>query len=133
MIDEIKEYLKKENIINLNNEINVDFLGEKPTEFSIEPVRIEPILEKYIYGELRQFQFRLVSRNNYSQEVFQNISNSNFYYELYEKIEQKNKNKILPKIKGIQSIKCLDNGAIEDITTNTARYSILMRITYIHT
>ncbi|MEI3530684.1 MAG: hypothetical protein V8Q75_06490 [Bacilli bacterium] len=60
----------------------------------------------------------------------QNIANSSFYENLYELIEKNNKNKILPKIKGIDSIECLNNGAILNAGTNTARYSIQMKITY---
>jgi len=49
---------------------------------------------------------------------------------LYEKIEKLNKERTLPNIKGIDKIKCLDNGAIQSATPNTARYSILMQILY---
>lgn len=45
-------------------------------------------------------------------------------------IELNNNEGILPDIDGIETIECLDNGAILDATTNTARYSIQMKITY---
>lgn len=131
MIEEIRKYFIEQKIIDKKNRINVDFLSEKPTEFSIEKVPTNPILEKYIDGSsYRQFQFQLVSCNNYGAELAQNISNSEFYEDFYNKIESKNKEKKLPKIEGIDTIECLDNGAIVDVTANTARYSILMRIKY---
>jgi hypothetical protein len=131
MIEEIRKYLIKEKILNKENKINVDFLGEEPTEFSIEKLSVNPILETYIDGStLRQLQFRLVSCESYGQEVSQNIQNNTFYEFLYKMIEDKNKQKILPEISGIEKIECLNDGSIVDATTNTARYSILMRITY---
>ena len=131
MIEKIRQYLIENNIVDENCRINVDFLGEEPTEFSIVPIAVDPILKKYIDGSsLRQYQFQLISCNYYGADVMQNIANSTFYENLYNLIEKNNDARILPKIKGIESIECLNNGAILDVTTNTARYSIQMKITY---
>ena len=131
MIEEIRKYLIGQNIIDKKNRINVEFLSEKPTEFSIEKVSTNPIIEKYIDGSsYRQFQFQLVSCNEYSAELAQNIANSEFYENFYNTIEEKNKQKLLPNIEGIDTIECLDNGAMINANENTARYSILMRIKY---
>lgn len=131
MIEKIRQYLIENNIVDENCRINVDFLGEEPTEFSIVPIAVDPILKKYIDGSsLRQYQFQLISCNYYGADVMQNIANSTFYENLYNLIEENNDVGILPKIKGIESIECLNNGAILDVTTNTARYSIQMKITY---
>lgn len=131
MIETIRQYFIDNNIIDEDSRINVDFLGEEPTEFALEPLPVEPILERYINGDsLRQFQFQLLSCNDYGADVMQNISNSTYYEKLYDLIEKNNKSKVLPDINGIVSIECLNNGAILDAGTNTARYSIQMRITY---
>lgn len=132
MIENIRQYFIDNNIIDENSRINVDFLGEQPTEFALEPIPVNPILEKYVNGSsLRQFQFQLLSCNDYGADVMQNMANSNYYEKLYNLIETNNKNRLLPKVKGIQSIECLDSGGILDVSTNTARYSIQMRITYL--
>lgn len=131
MIEKIREYFIGNNIIDENSRINVDFLGEEPTEFALEPIPVNPILEKYVNGtSLRQFQFELLSCNDYGADVIQNMSNSSYYENLYNLIEHNNKERILPDIKGIESIECLNSGGILDAGTNTARYSIQMRITY---
>lgn len=131
MIDKIRQYFIDNNIIDENSRINVDFLGEEPTEFALEPIPVNPILEPYINGDsLRQFQFQVLSCNYYGADVMQNIANSTYYENLYNLIERNNNKKILPDIAGIESIECLNNGAIFDANTNTARYSIQMRITY---
>lgn len=106
-------------------------MGENPTEFAIVPIPVDPILEKHVDGSsLRQYQFQLISCNDYGADVLQNIANSQFYENLYDLIENNNKNGIWPDINGIEGIECLNNGAILDATTNTARYSIQMKITY---
>lgn len=131
MIEKIRKYLIENKIVDENCRINVDFLGENPTEFAIIPIAVNPVLKRYIDGSsLRQYQFQLISCNYYGADVIQNMANSKFYEELYDKIESNNDDGILPDIKGIESIECLNNGAILDATTNTARYSIQMKITY---
>lgn len=131
MIEKIRQYFIDNKIIDENCRINVDFLGEEATEFALEPIPVNPIVEKYINGDsLRQFQFQLLSCNDYSADVLQNMANSTFYENLYETIENNNRKKILPKIEKIKSIECLNNGAILNAGTNTARYSIQMKILY---
>lgn len=131
MIEKIRKYLIENKIVDENCRINVDFLGENPTEFAIIPIAVNPVQKRYIDGSsLRQYQFQLISCNYYGADVMQNMANSKFYEELYDKIESNNDDGILPDIKGIESIECLNNGAILDATTNTARYSIQMKITY---
>lgn len=133
MIEKIRQYLIDINIFDEDCRVNVDFLGENPTEFAIEKIPVEPILEPYINGDsLNQFQFQLVSCNDYGADVLQNMSNSLFYENLYNLIEKNNKLKKLPEIKGIQTIECLNNGGIINAEANTARYAIQMRITYYH-
>ena len=131
MIEKIRQYLIDNRVIDDDCRINVDFLGENPTEFAIIPIAVDPILERYVDGtSLRQYQFQLISCNDYGADVMQNIDNSTFYEQLYNLIDENNNKNILPKIDGIVSIECLNNGAILDATTNTARYSIQMKITY---
>mgnify|MGYP003296926330 CR=1 FL=1 len=72
----------------------------------------------------------MVSCNLYGAEIAQNLSNSKFFEDFYNTIESKNKARILPAIEGIDTIECMDDGAMVDANSNTARYSILMRIKY---
>ena len=41
-----------------------------------------------------------------------------------------NDNKILPDIKGIESISCLNCGTMNNANTNTAEFDIQIQITY---
>ena len=131
MIEKIRQYLIDNKIIDDDCRINVDFLGEEPTEFAIVPIPVDPIIEKYVDGSsLRQYQFQLLSCKNYGADVMQNMANSSYFESLYELIEENNNKGLLPDIQGIESIECLNNGTILDATTNTVKYSIQMKITY---
>jgi len=131
MIEKIRNYFIENDLFDSENRMNVDFLGENATEFSIVKIPINPVVQSFVNGDsLNQLQFQLLSCNSYGADIIQNISNNTFYEEFYKKIKKNNDLGVLPKIEGIETIECLDNGAIASATTNTARYSILMRITY---
>ena len=132
MIEKIRDYFKEN--VTLAEEFDnilVDFLGEDATSYTIEPIPIEPILKAYADGgSLNQYVFQFGSREFYDNSVAQNINNLGFYERFQEEIETNNKNGVLPKITGIQSIECLNNGTIQDVQNGTAKYVIQMRIIY---
>ena len=132
MIEKIRDYFKEN--VTLAEEFDnilVDFLGEDATSYSIEPIPVEPKIRPYRDGgSLNQYVFQFGSREFYDDSVAQNINNLGFYEKFQEEIETNNKNGVLPDITGIQSIECLNNGAIQDVQEGTAKYVIQMRITY---
>lgn len=128
IIDKIKEYF--EDIYN-GNTIKIDFLGNKPSEYVIEPIPTNPNLRPYTDGSnLKQYTFQFSSREYFDSDTLTNLENSSFYETFSDTIEQNNKNRNLPDIDGIQSIECLNIGTIQSEQDNTAKYSIQLRITY---
>lgn len=131
MITQIREYISNLTIINQFARINVDYLGEEPIEYVIEPIPTDPIIKQYTDGScLNQYVFQLGSRESYSSSVIENMQNSTFYEDLTSCIETNNRLGILPNIKGIQSIEILNVGTINEAGADTAKYVIQMRITY---
>ena len=131
MISEIRKYFFDLGIIDENSNINVDFLSNEPIQYVIEPIPVEPIIKAYKDGgSLRQFVFQFGSREYFGADVIQNMANTEFYEDFSALIEDNNKKGVLPKIKGIQSIECLNNGTINEDNTDNAKYVIQMRITY---
>lgn len=50
--------------------VNVDYLGEESTAYSIEETPCEPIIKKYVDGSsIRQFEFIFCSRESYKSEA----------------------------------------------------------------
>ena len=132
MVDKIRDYfLKNVTLAQEFDNILADFLGDDATSYTIETIPVEPILRKYTDGSsLNQLVFQFGSREFYDNSVAQNINNLGFYERFQDEIETNNKNGVLPDIKGIQSIECLNNGTIQDVQNGTAKYVIQMRITY---
>jgi hypothetical protein len=131
MITEIREYLKNLSIVDSFTRINVDYLGETPTEYVIEPIPTEKVIKKYTDGStLNQYVFQFGSREYYSSDVVENMQKSTFYEDFEKCIRWNNDNNILPNIQGIQSIECVNVGSIQDTGSDTAKYAIQMRITY---
>lgn len=131
MISKIRQYFFNLGIIDGNSNINVDFLSNEPIEYVIEPIPVEPVIRQYADGSsLRQFVFQFGSREYFGADVIQNMKNTEFYEDFSELIEDNNRKGVLPKINGIQSIECLNNGTINEDNTDNAKYVIQMRITY---
>ena len=130
-ITKLRSYLM--NIINdlvVNYEqLNVNFLSNEPDNYSLDKMPVEPQVEQWIIGNfINRDVYSFRSRMNYSADVISNIENIGFY-ETFEKIiKQKNDANELPDIEGIQSIKCLNAGTMNNADTNTAEFDIQIQI-----
>lgn len=114
--------------------VNVDYLAEDPTSYSIEETPCEPIVKKYVDGSsVRQYEFVFCSRESYGPDVLQNIDNCGFYEDFANWIEEQNDLGNLPVLdsnKECKSIKCLTTGYAFQTDIDKARYQIQMRMTY---
>jgi len=132
-ITKLREYLM--NIISsLNKEyeqININFLSNDIDNYSIDKIPTDTEGSSWIIGNILQrevYSFR--SRMSYSADVISNIENVGFY-ETFEKIiKSNNELNILPDINGIESIKCLNCGTMNNANTNTAEFDIQIQIEY---
>lgn len=133
-ISKLRDYLIKV-IDEISNDkkyqINADMLDNEPNNYSLDKIPTQPQIEKWIIPIVKKrdvFSFR--NRKGYSQDTISNLQNIGFF-EIFEKtIETKNKNKILPDIKGIESIECLNPGTMNNNTPSTAEFDIQIQITY---
>lgn len=113
--------------------VNVDYLGAKATEYSIDPLPCNPVIKQYTDGgSQRQYQFAFTSKEYYDPSGMQNIDNSGFYEKFGDWIEGNNKSGILPEIDGRDPIKVelLTCGYLFDTDPETARYQIQCRLIY---
>ena len=138
LIDSLRIYKLRIYLFNiiqeLNEEykqINVNFLSDDVDNYSLDKMPVETEVNKWIIGDILHrevYSFR--SRMNYSADTVKNIENMGFY-ETFEKIiRNNNENNILPDIKGIESIKCLNSGTMVNANTNTAEFDIQIQIEY---
>ena len=121
-------------IQELNNQyeqINVNFLSNDVNNYSLDKIPTQTEVNNWIIGNVvhrEVYSFR--SRMNYSADVVSNIENIGFYETFARIIKQNDDNNILPDIDGIESIKCLNCGTMNNANTNTAEFDIQIQITY---
>lgn len=134
-ITKLQKYLF--NIIDgmLNNEeyqINANFLSNDINNYSLDKIPTEPQVSKWIIGiEKRKDIYSFRSRMSYSPDTIENLKNIGFYEKFENIINYNNKNGILPDIKGIESIECLNCGTMNNAESNTAEFDIQIQITYL--
>ena len=132
-INKLRTYLMSI-IQELNGEyeqLNIDFLSDDVNNYSLDKIPVQTEQNGWIIGNVlyrEVYSFR--SRMNYSADVVSNIENIGFY-ETFEKIiKQRNENNVLPDIEGIESIRCLNCGTMNNANTNTAEFDIQIEIQY---
>ena len=114
--------------------LRVDYLGEKPVEYTIEVLPCDPVVKRYLGGStVRQYLFAFGSREFYSQERLQNIQNSAFYERLADWVETKSMSGLLPELPDgmeAQQLEVVSSGYLFDGSMTNARYQIQLRLLY---
>ena len=114
--------------------LRVDYLGEKPVEYTIEVLPCDPVVKRYHGGStVRQYLFAFGSREFYSQERLQNIQNSAFYERLADWVETKSMSGVLPELPDgmeAQQLEVVSSGYLFDGSMTNARYQIQLRLLY---
>lgn len=133
-IKKLSEYLVKvvADIAKQNQiKINANMLSKNINNYSLDKIPTESTVEKWITGTTIYkdiYSFR--SRAEYSTDAINNLKNIGFFEGFESKISSNNKKGVLPDIKGIESIECLNCGTMVSASTNTAEFDIQIQITY---
>lgn len=112
--------------------INVDYLRDKPQNYSIDRTPTLPDVKDFVdgCGGKRQITFDFTVQASLSSQVIVNLANSKFCEDFMDWISTQNRLKNFPKIKGAFSIKCTSPGYILQKTETTAIYIIQLNFTY---
>lgn len=112
-------------------QINANMLSNDVNNYSLDKIPTASTVEEWITGgKIHKDVYSFRSRNEYSQDTITNLLNVGFF-EIFEQIiDSNNKKGILPDIKGIENIQCLNCGSMNNATTNTAEFDIQIQISY---
>lgn len=113
-----------------DGKVNLDFIDSDPQSYSVDETVVDPVLNYFRDGGRRlQIQFGFSIQANFSD--VENIKNSKFCDNFTKWIYEQNEKGNLPKIEGIDWIKCLGRGTITRSSDTTAIYSIPVQVAYI--
>lgn len=127
-IEIIKEFIETCPYLK-NGKVNVDYIKDKPQSYSIDETPVNPVLKNYTDGGRQiQIQFDFSIQANFS--VLENIKNSKFCDDFTNWIYNQDKTGNLPKIEGIEWMRCTGRGTILQTTETTAIYVIPMQVVY---
>lgn len=135
IIKALRDYISQcPYLYEFNKGINIDYLDNNSTMYSIEEVPCEPIIKRYINGDTkRHYDFIFASRESYGADVFQNIENSGFYENFSRWIEEESSKGNLPSLEGNREsleIKVSTTGYAFQTDDNSARYQIQLKLIY---
>lgn len=105
-IEIIKEFIEMCPLLN-KGKINVDYLKDKPQSYSIDRTPVNPIVKTFSDGGvIKQIAFDFSVTAPISSQTIVNLANSKFCEDFMKWIKENNQSRILPKIKGVQTIEC---------------------------
>lgn len=118
---------------NNKSQINANMLSNDINNYSLDKIPTDSTVEEWITGDVIYkdvFSFR--SRMAYSQDTINNLNNIGFFEQFEDKIKSNNDKGILPDIKNIESIECLNCGTmVSNDNGNTGTFDIQIQITYL--
>ena len=134
-IAKLGQYLETilETLNSKYKKVNADFLGLEVNNYSLDKIPTASVVEKWITGlEIHRDVYSFRSRNSYSSDRLNNLKNIGFFEEFESVIRTNNDNGILPDIKGIEKIECLNCGTFnrEDESGKSAIFDIQLQIAY---
>ena len=117
---------------NRNYQINANMLSNKVGDYSLDKIPVQQEVEKWVIGvEIHRDVYSFRSRKSYSQDTINNLKNIGFFEEFERIIKSNNDEGILPEIENIESIECLNCGAmISNDDGKTGTFDIQIQITY---
>lgn len=111
-------------------EINASFIDSG--NFSVNRVPIDKNPTNWIIPVTRHREvYELTSSRPYTPDVVNNLKNIGFFEDFEQTIYSNNEKGILPDIEGIESIECLNAGALALAETPESIFSIQIEIQYI--
>lgn len=132
MISKIRAYfIDNFDRLDVNSVLSVDYLTDRATSYSLEAGIADPWIRRYTDGGgIKQYNFNFTSREEYGPDTLQNMDNLNFYTYLTDRIEELNRQHIVPDVPGAARVEVLTNGYIMDTSPDAAKYQVQLRLVY---
>lgn len=114
--------------------VQIDYLGDEATQFTLEAVPCEPVYRQYTDGGcLRQFLFVFASRSYFGADVALCAENQALFEGLADWVYTQDRNGVLPDLgedKRAVSLHTTSSGYALSENAETARYQMQLRLVY---
>ncbi|EOY7191130.1 chloramphenicol resistance protein [Clostridioides difficile] len=135
IIESVRNFIRKcPHLDEFAKGINIEFLNDNVTSYSIETVPADAILKRFVNGDcIKQFVFIFASIESYGNDILQNIENSDFYEKFAKWIETQNNLGELPELDGLKEslkIEVTTPGYPFQTDIDKAQYQIQLRLKY---
>lgn len=136
ILDSIRNFIMTCPYLNaVGNGVNVNYLGDQPDTYCINQEPDEIIIKKYVNGDtLREYNFILVSKENYTDDLMKNLKISSFYEKFLDWIGEQNNNGNLPNLgenKKSISVEAINNGHVLKVENDKVIYQIKCKLIYL--
>lgn len=119
----------------IDSGVNVNYLSDQADTYSINQEPDEIIIKKYVNGDtLREYNFILVSKEIYTDDVMKNIKISSFYEEFLDWLEEQTNKGNLPNLgenKKAISAEAINNGHVVKVENDKVIYQIKCKLIYL--
>ncbi len=130
IIEALYEWFDESEALNADIPLQVDFLDEQESAYSIQIIPCTPTLQRYADGsEKRQYLFVFAMRAPYGESSVVNMRNLAFFERLEQWIGKSTPE--LPEGYNAQRVSVLSSGYQMTNGEKTAHYQIQCRLTYI--
>lgn len=133
IIDSLRDFFEECPLLK-DGKINVNYLGSRGEDYSIEAVPSSPVVKRYVDGgELRQYVFVFASREFYDEDRLRNMDTARFYEELCGWIESRSAAGQLPLLDDgltAERLEVTATGYAADANAASARFQIQCRLIY---
>lgn len=115
--------------------VNVNYLSDESDVYSINQEPDEIVIKRYVNGDtVREYNFILISKESYSEDVVKNIKISSFYEKFLEWLDEQTVKGNLPVLgedKKSISIKAINNGHVLKVENDKVIYQIKCKLIYL--
>ena len=136
-IQHLREWFRACPVLEKKNRMRVDYIAEKPTEYSImaSPSTIqyrENGLGERIPLDIQVQNYLFMSRNAYGSDIEQNIATEGLYQDIVNWVNEQNRKRNFPKVDEgeVRSITATLTVQLAEVGTDNALYQIPIAIEY---
>lgn len=136
-IEHLRNWFRSCPALNKKNRLGVDYISEKPTEYSImaSPSTLqyrENVLGERVLRDVQVQNYMFMSRNSWGPDNQQNIATEGLYQDIVDWINEQNRKRNFPKVNDgeVRAVRATLTVMLSETGPDNALYQIPIAIEY---